>query len=52
MAMLLKNGKVKLCGSCCETRGFEDVKLTTAGSSYRGQFFRFLPFQESGSGIR
>ena len=26
-AVLLKNGKVKLCGSCCEARGLRDVKL-------------------------
>src|SRR4030042_3731410 len=26
-AVLLKNGKVKLCGSCCEARGIKDVKL-------------------------
>jgi len=26
-AVLLKNGKVKLCGSCCEARGLKDVKL-------------------------
>lgn len=26
-AVLMKNGKVKLCGSCCEARGLRDVKL-------------------------
>lgn len=26
-AVLIKNGKVKLCGSCCEARGLKDVKL-------------------------
>jgi len=26
-AVLLKNGRVKLCGSCCEARGIRDVKL-------------------------
>ena len=26
-AVLLQNGKVKLCGSCCEARGLKDVKL-------------------------
>jgi uncharacterized protein involved in oxidation of intracellular sulfur len=26
-AVLLKNGKVKLCGSCCEARGIKEVKL-------------------------
>lgn len=26
-AVLLKNGKVKLCGSCCEARGIKDIKL-------------------------
>lgn len=26
-AVLMKNGKVKLCGSCCEARGIKDVKL-------------------------
>ncbi len=25
--VLQKNGKVKLCGSCCEARGIKDVKL-------------------------
>jgi len=26
-AVLIKNGKVKLCGSCCEARGIKEVKL-------------------------
>ncbi len=26
-AVLMKNGSVKLCGSCCEARGIKDVKL-------------------------
>lgn len=26
-AVLQKNGRVKLCGSCCEARGLKDVKL-------------------------
>lgn len=26
-AVLSKNGKVKLCGSCCEARGIKDVRL-------------------------
>src|SRR4030043_391898 len=26
-AVLLKNGRVKLCGSCCEARGLKDIKL-------------------------
>jgi uncharacterized protein involved in oxidation of intracellular sulfur len=26
-AVLMKNGKVKLCGSCCEARGIKDIKL-------------------------
>jgi uncharacterized protein involved in oxidation of intracellular sulfur len=26
-AVLLKNGKVRLCGSCCEARGIKDFKL-------------------------
>lgn len=26
-AVLLKNGNVKLCGSCCEARGIKDFKI-------------------------
>lgn len=26
-AVLMKKGKVKLCGSCCEARGIKDIKL-------------------------
>jgi uncharacterized protein involved in oxidation of intracellular sulfur len=26
-AVLLKNGRVKLCGSCCDARGISDVRL-------------------------
>ena len=26
-AVLLKNGRIKLCGSCCEARGLKDIKL-------------------------
>ena len=26
-SVLLKNGRVILCGSCCEARGLKDVKL-------------------------
>ena len=26
-AVLLKNGRIKLCGSCCDARGLKDIKL-------------------------
>lgn len=41
-AVLLKNGKVKLCGSCCDARGIKELKLVEGTEISTMKEFTFL----------